>query len=156
MRHGESIHFVRPDRIVRTGVLSPIVGYQPQNDVMMVTQEFVSGPSSGMQLSGYGFGASHSGGVFGAFRRFGLRVKAMVAARKAQKMMLTNASQQASPAHVILAAGPTGPGLHIGHEFQAQTRAMGEMARFLAMRGVAPMTGDTLAQRRWNTYFYSG
>lgn len=43
-RHGGSSHFVRPDRVIRTGVIESIVGYSPQQDVMNVAQEFTQGP----------------------------------------------------------------------------------------------------------------
>lgn len=45
-RHGGSSHYVRPDQVYRTGVLQPIVGYQPQQDVMAVAQQFTQGPYS--------------------------------------------------------------------------------------------------------------
>lgn len=43
-RHGDASHYVRPDRVIRTGVLESIVGYQPQQDVMNVAQAFTQGP----------------------------------------------------------------------------------------------------------------
>lgn len=43
-RHGDASHYVRPDRVIRTGVLESIVGYQPQQDVMDVAQAFTQGP----------------------------------------------------------------------------------------------------------------
>lgn len=48
-RHGGASHIVRPDRVVRTGVLTPIVGYQPRADVMVVAHDFAR-PSWGMQV----------------------------------------------------------------------------------------------------------
>ncbi len=52
-RHGGSSHLVRPDQVYRTSVLQPIVGYQPQQDVMAVAQEFTQGP--------YAFQAGNAG-----------------------------------------------------------------------------------------------
>lgn len=43
-RHSGSSHVVRPDQVYRTSVLQPIVGYQPQQDVMAVAQDFTQGP----------------------------------------------------------------------------------------------------------------
>jgi hypothetical protein len=42
-RHDQEQHFVRPDRVYATSVLSPIVGYQPAEDAMQVGARFVSG-----------------------------------------------------------------------------------------------------------------
>lgn len=162
-RHGGSIHFVRPDQIVRTSVLQPIVGYQPQNDVMMVTQEFTSGPASGMQLSGLGapFG---QGPIAQWFKQVGNGVRAAFARGRARRMMLTNAAAPMAPINqmasgsVILAAGPVIPPPAIMHAqgVAPQLHAMQDMARFLSMRGTAPMRGEMFPQRRWNTYFFSG
>lgn len=43
MSNGIREHFVRPDRVYATGVLSPIVGYQPTEDAQQVAMRFVSG-----------------------------------------------------------------------------------------------------------------
>lgn len=43
-RHGGSSHYVRPDAVYKTSVLQSIVGYQPQQDVMGVAQDFTQGP----------------------------------------------------------------------------------------------------------------
>jgi hypothetical protein len=48
-RHGGESHFVRPDRVYKTGVLTPIGGFQPQADVMAVAQSFTLGPAGFMQ-----------------------------------------------------------------------------------------------------------
>jgi hypothetical protein len=53
-RHGGGSHFMRPDRVMRTSVLSPMVGYNPGQDVQMVANAFTTGPQSGMTLSGPG------------------------------------------------------------------------------------------------------
>lgn len=42
-KHGIEQHFVRPDRVYATGVLSPIVGYQPVNEAQQIAARFVSG-----------------------------------------------------------------------------------------------------------------
>lgn len=158
-RHGGTLHFVRPDRIVRTGVLSPIVGYQPQQDVLAVTQEFTSGPASGMQLAGLGsmhlLGPSWLDRVTASFRNFGQRVKAAVHARKAQRLMLT-APQNATAAIAASVAAPAGPAIMHGHGISPQLQSMSDMTRFLAMRGVLPMRGEMIPQRRWNTYYFAG
>jgi hypothetical protein len=50
-RHGQEMHFVRPDRVYATGVLSPIVGYQPAEDAQQVAARFVGG-GQGLGLAG--------------------------------------------------------------------------------------------------------
>lgn len=74
-RHGGSSHYVRPDRVIRTGVIESIVGYSPQQDVMNVAQEFTQGPylfqqgSANVTTAGMSgpraqlFGARQPGGV---------------------------------------------------------------------------------------------
>jgi hypothetical protein len=53
-RHGGSSHYMRPDRVYRTSVLSPMTGYVPGYDVQMVAREFAMGPQTGMSLQGLG------------------------------------------------------------------------------------------------------
>ena len=48
-RHGAGSHYVRPDRVYRTGVLQSMYGYSPQQDVMAVAQAFTTGPYNFMQ-----------------------------------------------------------------------------------------------------------
>jgi hypothetical protein len=145
-RHGGANHFVRPDRIVRTGVISPIVGYQPQRDVIAVTNEFASGPASGMQLAGY-LGASSPGPV----KRFMLRLQALIAQKKAERLMLTDAASGSIPGAPMAPRFVTST--HAG--LAPQIGAMAEMARMLAYRNV-PTAATIWPQRRWNSYFYSG
>ena len=157
-RHGGSVHLVRPDRVVRTGVLSPIVGYQPQHDVMSVTSEFTSGPASGMQLAGFGLGA-----MPGPIQRFWLRLKAAIAEKKAAKMMLTgggsNVAHSNGRGSLVVGTIPGAPGAPMMMRAQGvapQISAMHQMADFLAMRGSLPMRGEIYPQRRWFSYYYSG
>lgn len=56
-RHGGASHYMRPDRVYRTSVLSPMVDYNPGSDVEAVADAFTTGPQSGMMLSGLGRGA---------------------------------------------------------------------------------------------------
>lgn len=52
--HGDGAHYMRPDRVYRTSVLSPMIGYRPGYAVQAVAREFTMGPQSGMALSGLG------------------------------------------------------------------------------------------------------
>lgn len=80
MRHGDGAHFMRPDRVIRTSVLSPMVGYDPHADVQHVAMMFTQGPARGMQLQGLG-------AMPGPIARWWATVKARIAERKAQKFM---------------------------------------------------------------------
>lgn len=157
-RHGGSLHYVRPDRIVRTGVLQPIVGYQPQNDVMMVTSEFTSGPSSGMQLAGFGAPIGQ-GPIATWFKMLGARIKQTLNASRANQMMLTNASHasaqavaHASEQSAVMAVTGMNPNVQVN---APQQHAMAQMANFLTFRD-APARGALFFQRRWNTYYDAG
>jgi hypothetical protein len=50
-RHGEAAHYVRPDRVYRTGVVVATSGFQPNQDVQAVAQAFTDRPLS-LPLSG--------------------------------------------------------------------------------------------------------
>ncbi len=57
-RHGGGSHFVRPDRVVRTGVIPSIVGYSPGADVDAVAAAFTQYPMDLQTPSGMnGLGA---------------------------------------------------------------------------------------------------
>lgn len=79
LRHGDGGHHVRPDRVYRTGVLTPITGYQPEADVQAVAMDFTQGPARGLMLEGLG--------APGPLKRLGLRIKAAVNQRKARRFM---------------------------------------------------------------------
>jgi hypothetical protein len=57
-RHGGASHYVRPDRVVRTGVIPSIVGYSPGADVDAVAASFTQYPMDLQTPSGMnGLGA---------------------------------------------------------------------------------------------------
>lgn len=60
-RHGGGSHWVRPDRIYRTGVLQSSMGYDPGADVQDVMASFTAYPMDlqAPGLSGLGFGATN-------------------------------------------------------------------------------------------------
>lgn len=80
IRHGEGMHFMRPDRVYRTSVLSPMYGYQPQADVQHVAMAFTQGPERAMMLQGLG-------AMPGPIQRFFSQMKAWIARKKAEKLM---------------------------------------------------------------------
>lgn len=70
-RHGGGAHYVRPDRVYRTGVLTSVMGYQPDQDVQAVAASFTQYPMDlRVGLSGLGAGQ-------GWLRSLGARLKSM-------------------------------------------------------------------------------
>jgi len=144
------VHFVRPDRIVRTGVLQPIVGYQPQSAVMSVTQEFTSGPATGMQLSGLGLAPIGQGPIATWFKTIGARIKMALNVRGANAIMLTDGNGPATSA--VIAVTGVAPMTQV---LAPQQHAMAQMAQFMTYRDV-PQRGGLFTGRRWNTYYNAG
>jgi hypothetical protein len=93
VRHGGAGHFMRPDRVIRTSVLSPMVGYDPHADVQAVAMEFTQGPQRGMMLQGLG--------QAGPIRRWWEGVKMRMAARRAQRFMQVSGLGMPGPAPVV-------------------------------------------------------
>ena len=97
---------VRPDRVYRTSVLSPIVGYQPGAAVQSVATAFTSG---GTQLQ---LGAA----PLSAWQRFKLRVRMAGSERRARRMMQQLAKlglqpQQSAPMAGLHGAEPARQGM---------------------------------------------
>ena len=114
-RHGGGSHFLRPDRVYRTGVLAPMTGFRPGPDVQAIAADFTQGPQSGTVLSGayYAggpFAGLGQGGAFGKLRAWWQGVKAR--ARAGKMLPLPAAAAQtpsvASEPVVSLTPGPYG------------------------------------------------
>lgn len=119
IRHGDGQHFMRPDRVYRTSVLAPMVGYQPQADVQAVTMAFTQGPDRGMMLQGLG-------AMPGPIQRFLARLQAWIAERKARKFVEATVGPKTG--------GPP-PFVPPGHQRPAD----------LGMPGAAPATADQIS-----------
>lgn len=111
-KHGGSSHFVRPDRVYRTGVLSPWFNFAPGQDVQAVASEFtqrsmnLSGPS-GLTLLGSGLTLLGAAGRVGFMERMRLRFGAWKARRDAANVVakaMTPGPQQAQAQRQIAAA----------------------------------------------------
>lgn len=100
LRHGGGAHYMRPDRVYATSVLSPMMGYQPHRDVNAVTREFTQGPYLGLTLQGLG--------APGPVRRWWEMLKARLAQRKAEKIMQVAAQM---PAVAMTPTAPTSPAM---------------------------------------------
>lgn len=114
MRHGDAGHFVRPDRVYRTGVVPPMTGYYPQADAQAVAEQFTAGPywfhqgamnaAPAAGVSGY-FGGSSPGPI----QRFFLRAKARRSAKQAAKMIAV-----ARGVNGLRGPTPYGPAIMLG------------------------------------------
>lgn len=133
---------------MRTGVLQSIVGYQPQSDVLAVTQEFTSGPATGMQLGA--LPPIGQGPIATFFKTLGARIKMAINAGGARAITLTDGNGPATSA--VIATTGVNP---LTQVLAPQQHAMAQMANFLTYRD-APQRGGLFAQRRWNTYYYAG
>jgi len=152
LRHGGEAHVVRPDRVYRTGVLTSIVGYQPQADVQAVAASFTLGPPSGTQLSG----------LRGPTTRLGAWFENVKANLKAQF-----GRAQVAVA-VVPAAGPPapqapGPTSAAAASALAPDQAGRAMAVFNLVQGNPAQGGNFVARaarvaafRRDNSYYRAG
>jgi hypothetical protein len=85
-RHGGGSHYVRPDRVYRTGVLTSTMGYDPNSDVQDVAATFTAYPMDLPTPDSMGFGGLRGLGALGPFQQLKLRFNAWRARKKAQQM----------------------------------------------------------------------
>jgi len=110
-RHGGGSHWVRPDRVYRTGVLVSTSGFQPNQDVQAVAASFTEGgPNLGLRGLAGAFGAA---GNLNFLQRLKLRVDNAVATAKAKL-----AVKRAMPAQAqAVAHAPVPQGRAVGNPF---------------------------------------
>jgi hypothetical protein len=123
-QHADSSHYLRPDRVYRTGVLSPMTGFRPGEAVMATAADFTLGPYSGMSLSGLGRPV-----LFPRLRNWWAGVKARARAGKGPVVMMVKQPDQAAAAVVqVHAPGaslpPTARGHAYGHRDGVNTAPM--------------------------------
>jgi hypothetical protein len=151
-RHGGEAHVVRPDRVYRTSVLSPMVGFDPTADVQANAMAFTQGPPLGMMLSGLGAGP---------FQMMWLRAKTWWAARKTRKFMFAGLGGYNGFGNF---ADPNGGGARAqAAEVAPQIRAQMHMLMALTqganpgdVHGPVARAARTLARRRPYEYYYAG
>lgn len=142
MRHGDGMHYMRPDRVYRTSVLSPMYGYQPGADVQHVATMFTQGPDRAMMLQGLG-------AMPGPIQRGLARLQAWIAQRKAHKLMQVPASNTGIVPPQRLP--PQAQGNAFGHD--AMPGPAPAMAQSIAPHLATQMVGVLqLAQRYGNGY----
>lgn len=136
---------MRPDRVYATGVLAPMVGYQPQVDVQSVAQEFTQGAPLATMLQGLG--------GLNFFQKLKLRFQAARARRHAAQFMF------AGPAGMYGLQGPPGPARIMGAQVAPQIASQMQMVMHLPERGGAHAVWDAAqeaAMRRNNTFYRAG
>lgn len=138
-RHGGEAHVVRPDRVYRTSVLSPIVGYQPGADVQAIATAFTQGPPRAGSLAGLG----------NPFATFGARVRAWWNARRAQRFMSAGTAGLGAP---------IAPAFTEGQMIAPQlAHQMKMLARLGPQSGGGPMPAAfAMATRRINSFYRAG
>lgn len=162
IRHGGGSHFVRPDRVTRTGVIPSMVGYNPSVDVMNVTNAFTMPPMMSPQMSGLrGYPQLMDTTVqnLGWFQRMWLRFQAWRSANHASA--LVSAAQNASAAVAALPAGSAvnglrglgGPPMYVptvnGGAIANRTSMLAMMAGHHMPAEWGPVAMNTIANR-WN------
>jgi hypothetical protein len=144
VRHGGGSHFMRPDGVMRSSIVQPMYGYQPQADMQAVAMAFTQGPPNAMNLSGPGLG--------GVFRRLAARIKARLNMRRANQFMFQGLGD-CSPGPMMPQANQIAP------QMQSQMIALQQLMQFqntAAIRGVVAVASDELAHRRPFSFYYAG
>jgi hypothetical protein len=126
---------MRPDRVYRTGVLSPMVGYQPGMAVQAVADAFTTGPQAGLQGPFTGF--------WGKVSMWWQGVKARAKAGTSQVVALIPAAIQQSAVPTasepqIHAPGAAVPPVPMG-------AAVGNPHMFTGRMAPAPYTANLVA-----------
>lgn len=122
---GDASGMVRPDRVYRTGVLTPIVGYQPGQSVQAVANAFTTGPQAGLQGPMSGFWSKVSTwwqGVKARAKAGSQQVVALLPAAVQQSPVPTANTPQLSPAGAA-APPPVAVGMH-PHSFTGRYAPM--------------------------------
>jgi hypothetical protein len=138
---------MRPDGVMRTSVVQPIFGYDPNADVMAVAQAFTQGPPSMGQLNGLG--------MMNPFSKIKLWFQSLIASVKAKQFQaIAGPTQQPSP------PGPEqNAASQIAPQMQAQMQMLNTLSAHLnqgQMVGPLRHAANELRRRRWNTYYYAG
>jgi hypothetical protein len=161
VRHGDTEHFMRPDRVYRTGVISPVAGFNPAEDVMSVAQGFTRGPYAFRQL-----GETPN---IGLLNKIKIKIAAWRARKNARRFQALPAAQAALPvASVVVqqAALPVagvvvqqtdltpGSASQMAHEINAMPSQRAAMLALIAANQMPAAWGDNVMEviaNRWNS-----
>lgn len=155
IRHGAADHFIRPDGVYRTGVIAPVTGYNPAQDVMSVAEMFTRGPYDFRQLNGMQLMDS-------PIKAWWLRLKASLSARFASKraaqMMAIAASMppaatNAGPQVAMTGLNPVGSASQMGPMINAEPSNRSAMLALIAANQMPEEWGNNALEMiaaRWN------
>jgi|WetSurMetagenome_2_1015567.scaffolds.fasta_scaffold166801_2 hypothetical protein len=170
-RHGGGSHFVRPDRVYRTGVLTSSMGFDPGADVQSVAASFTQYPMDLQPtgLSGLGrlqlLGLAGLGANVGLIDKLRLRFSAWRAKRRAQSFMMGPASPaQAAVFEAMGRGGAIEPQWgaaypQVGEEIAPQMIAKEQMVAHLIRGGGLPAAFATAQEatsyRKWTSNWWN-
>lgn len=142
IRHGGEAHVMRPDRVYKTSVLAPMVGYQPQRDVQAVAQAFTQGPPLGTMLRGLGEPTS-----------LWERIKAVFARGRAVSAMAKEIANNPAPPGGRAQAAAS----QIAPQQQAQMALLAHLAPHANnARGPLAQAMHAYSKRRWFSFYKAG
>jgi hypothetical protein len=153
-RHGGGSHYVRPDRVYRTGVLTSTMNYDPNQDVEDVAAAFTQypidmsvPPSVGMSGLGAAFGANN----MGLLQKWYLRFKAW----RARRSMMAGAGYNFAQGMGGLGnANPIGVAYpQIGQQIEPVQVSKAAMAAVLMSGGMEQGFARAQAGQSWNRFW---
>jgi len=160
-RHGGASHYVRPDRVYRTGVITSTMGYQPGPDAQAVAASFTQYPmdlqvpsngSSGVSgLRGLGrvLGATSN---IGLFQRIKLRWDALRGRRALSGLGWISRAGMGQATGNARQTGVAYP--QIGLSIMAPPFTQADVANTLMASGMDP--GSAYAQTGYTTNWWMG
>lgn len=146
-RHGGGSHWVRPDRVARTGVLTSTMGYDPGADVMSVADSFTQYPmdlSTGLA----GLGAPGLPVLVKLKAKFDLW-RAKRAAKKMMPMMASAPPMSTAPVFMPAGASPDMSYLSVGNEIAPHAASQDQMVSSLMASGLSPSQAGAQAVTSW-------
>jgi len=151
-RHGGGSHFVRPDRVYRTGVLTSTMGYDPTSDVQDIASAFTQYPidmqvPASTGVSGLrGFGANN----MGLLQKLKLRYQAWKARRRGMHGPGWNYSSGISGLGHTLMVGTGYP--QMGNQIEPYQINRAAMANILMNGGIEQMAANARAGLSWEQF----
>jgi hypothetical protein len=170
-RHTDANHAVRPDRVTRTGVIPPLVGYSPQQDVMAVAADFTRGPYMFTQDSTdpasargiAGLGAAGVPQLMGVPTLMGVPMLMGWSSNPFKQMWLrfkaNSATKRIMKAVGLGAAVPNGPASAMAPQLVPMMAGRVGLLAMIAQRNFPTDWSDNAMetiQRRWNGRDYRG
>ena len=136
---------IRPDGVMRTGVIRPFAGWNPSGNAQAIAQAFTTGGPLATTLGGLSSA--------GPIANWWAGVKARWADRKMAKAIMSGAIQQTSPGPESTVGNQVAPQMQ--HQMQ-MLMALTQTSNSYSIVGPVAQASRALAARRWNTYYRDG